>query len=585
MKWKIINELNIKSSKLKNGGVKESFDVEGVVGMLLRNRGLTTEKEREEFLSPEDPMGDGFRGKLVKGELKRGLERAVKRVVQAIEAGEEIVVYGDYDADGICGTAILWETLNEIGARVLPYIPERFTEGYGLNVESVKRLKEERPGMNLVITVDHGIVAGERIESLKGLVDVVVTDHHQPSEASFEKLGKVACAVVYTTKLSGSGVSWLLAYALWQEASSKKWGRVMGVDLREKLGLVAIGTVADLLPLLGVNRSLVKWGLAALRKTNRPGIRYLCEKIGIKQSEIDTYQIGFMLAPRLNAMGRMEHAMESLRLVCTRRNERALGLAEKLQNVNRERQRVLDETVERAKMVWGKRKEKLIFIADESFHEGVIGLVAGRLVEEYWLPAIIVSKGERYSKASARSIVGLNMIEFIREAGELLVDAGGHPMAAGFTVETAKLGELAKFLTEKAEEKLTEDLLERVLTIDAEISLASLSEVLWSELSKMAPFGLGNPQPVFETRDVEVVGVKLVGREGQHLKLELRQGGARGKVNYEAIWFGVGERYAEFLRGQVVDVAYNLVANEWGGERRLELRLKDVRWKEESQRA
>lgn len=554
MKWKIIDK------------AEDRTGVEGVVRRLLINRGVETDRARKEYLEPTDPMKAELWERMIKGDLKRGLVRAEERIIQAIKHGEEIVIYGDYDTDGVCATAVLWEVLNDLGAKVWPYIPERFGEGYGLNVDSVKKLVKERLGLKLVITVDNGIVAGERIREIGSLVDVIVTDHHQLS-------GKKprAVAVVHTTELSGSGVSWLLAFHLYQMVMKRKWPGVEKIDLREKLGLAAIGTVADLLALVGVNRSLVKWGIDELRKTKRVGITYLCEKAGVVQKEIDAYLIGFVLAPRLNAMGRMEQAMESLRLICTRKKDRAEGLAGRLQEVNRRRQEVLEETTERAREVWSERKGKLIFVSDEAYHEGVIGLVAGKLVEEYWLPAVVVSKGEKYSKASARSIAGLNIIEAIMEVKEELVDAGGHPMAAGFTVETEKLSRVEKKLAVAVEKRLTEEILQRQLRVDMMLPFEALTDELGKGIEVMAPFGLGNPQPVFVTGGAEVREVRLVGNMGQHLKLCLVEGGRE----MNAIGFGMGARYDELVGGGEVEVAYNLVIEEWQGRRKRSLRLKD----------
>ncbi|MBI2431192.1 MAG: DHH family phosphoesterase, partial [Candidatus Levybacteria bacterium] len=394
-KWKIIG-------KSKTGNILD---------LLLQNRGIKTKKEIEEFLHPKL---ESVTTKTV-GVDQKQLKIAVKRIQKAIEDKEQIVVFGDYDVDGICGAAILWETLYALGASVIPYIPHRVDEGYGLSKTGISNIQSQMSNVKLIITVDNGIVANDAVEFAKREgIDVIITDHHVPGK----KLPK-AHAIVHTTKLCGTAVAYLLA----QEFKI----------LEDHLGLVALATVADLVPLTGANRTLLTYGLNILQKTKRTGIMAICSEAGIDQRTIGTYEIGHVIAPRLNAMGRLEYAMDSLRLLCTKDQQRAKLLAEKLGSTNRERQELTLETVLHAtsgirNQESGIRK-KLLFISHESYQQGVIGLVAGKLVEEFYRPAIVVSKGEKVSKASARSVHGFNIIEFIRLASEHLVDVGGHPMA------------------------------------------------------------------------------------------------------------------------------------------------------------
>ncbi|MBI5465458.1 single-stranded-DNA-specific exonuclease RecJ, partial [Candidatus Gottesmanbacteria bacterium] len=445
-----------------------------IIKVLLKNRGLKTKKEIEEFLNPPNPSNLEPKTLNIK---TSELVKAVKRIKKAIKENESIVVYSDYDADGVCGAAILWETLNELGAKAMPYIPHRVEEGYGLSQKGIDFVKKEH-GASLIITVDHGISSLEKVAYAKKQgIEVIVTDHHVPPKVP--KVPKVP--TIHTVDLCGAGVGWILAKEL------QKIPGIKGAKFRESesyLDLVAIATIADMVPLTGANRTLVKHGLEELNKqsfssnqTKRIGLEALIKETGIKKGGIGVYEVSHILAPRLNAMGRMEHAMDSLRLLCTRNKERAYELARHLDRTNRERQRLMEETSFHAENLLIKhaaacqRGTKLIFLSHASYNQGIIGLVAGKLVEKFYRPAIIVSLGEEYSKASARSINGFNIIETIRKAQDLLVDAGGHPMAAGFTVETKKLPELEKRLMEIAEQELDSEKLTRVLKIDCEINL------------------------------------------------------------------------------------------------------------------
>jgi len=557
MKWTILNQSNVQVPKDKNGAV---------IKALLENRGLKTEREIEEFLSPVQP------NKMTAKDLgidEKEIKKAVSRILKAIKKEEAIVVYGDYDADGICATAILWETLYRLTKKVLPYIPERVSEGYGLNKESIERLKKENKELGLIIAVDQGITAAEKVKFAKSLgIDVIVCDHHQPGEE-----WPAGPAVVHTDKVSAAAIAWFVAKEL---LTAEKIA-----DGEAYLDLVALATIADLEPLLGVNRSLVKFGLEALNRTKRCGLLAIMEEAGLKRGEIGTYEVGFIIAPRLNAMGRMEHALESLRLLCTPRSEKARELALKLGTTNRERQLLTEETARAAVKMTNDQdpRSKIIFVGHESYNQGIIGLVAGKLVEEFYRPAVVLSIGEVYSKASARSISGFNIIEAIRTQNELLVDAGGHPMAAGFTVETAKIELLKQRLLELAEKEIGAEMLEKTLKIDLELPLSAISMDLWENIRKLAPFGLGNFEPVFAGAAI-VEDFRLVGNFGKHLRLTVRavpeESGGRGR-SLTAIAFNQGALAGQLVRGEKVAVAFSLTLNEWRGEKKLELKVKDIK--------
>ncbi|KKR76326.1 MAG: Single-stranded-DNA-specific exonuclease RecJ [Candidatus Levybacteria bacterium GW2011_GWA2_40_8] len=536
----------------------DNFKYPELIKLLLRNRGVKT-SEFNDFLNPDLSKVTAKNVGINLGDL----ERSIKRVKNAIKKKEKIVIFGDYDVDGICGSAILWETLRDLEAQVLPYIPNRFEEGYGLSKAAITNLKSEIPDVKLVITVDNGIVAGDGTEFAKSLgVDVIITDHH----VSGDRLPK-AFSIVHTTRLCGAGVAYILA----KEIRNPK-SEIRKND--DHLELVCLATIADLVPLTGANRTLVSLGIKKLRETKRPGLIELFKEAEIEASEIDTYVIGHIIAPRLNAMGRMEDAMDSLRLLCTKNSQRAKELAKKLGDTNRIRQTLTIDTFYHAKaQADGKTKKKLLFVHHESYPEGIIGLVAGRLTEEYYLPSIVISKGKKISKASARSISGFNIIEFIRNASEFLVDAGGHPMAAGFTFETKNLNKVEKKFQELAEKAIKKELLLRKRRIDCEIALESVSLNLYNEISKLEPFGMGNPTPVFLSRNIEIIDVWRVGAEKKHLKLKFQI--PDNKSIIDGIWFGIGDENV-FKIGDKVSIVYSLSLNEWNGVRKVELRLKDL---------
>ncbi len=527
-----------------------SWSAEDIVKHILSERGIKTQKEVEQFLAPPAP---GTLSHSDVGIESGNLQKAIARIKKAIKKKESIVVYADYDADGITAGAIMWETLWKLGARVMPYIPHRVDEGYGLSQKGIDAVREQFDP-SLIITVDHGITAKEEVAYAKKLgIEVIVTDHHvkptQPPD----------CLIVHTTKLSGSGVSWYVAEQFSREAP---------------IELAAIGTIADLLPLVGVNRAIVTHGLASLRKTKRVGLNALIAEAGVEKQAIDTYAISHMLAPRLNAMGRLEHALDALRLLCTKDETKAGKLAEKLGLTNRERQQLTIDTLTHARGIVPKTLKKLIFIAHETYNPGVIGLVAGRLVEEYYRPAIVLSIGDGFAKASARSVPGFNIVEAIRTCGDILVDVGGHPMAAGFTVETKHITKLQQRLENLAEKELDEETLTRKLHIDMEVPLQGITENLWKELRKLAPFGFGNYEPVFATRGVRVSDIRIIGATRKHLKLKVSSEGLRAAL--DAVAFNMSDFYGRLESGAPVDLAYTIDMNEWNGSRKLQLKVKDI---------
>ena len=547
-KWVILN-------KSKISHLKSQKSIDKILDILLKNRGIKTKKEVDGFLSP----------KLETVTIKnveinpKDLDKTLKRIKIAIEEKQQIIVFGDYDVDGISGAAILWETLNSLGAKVLPYIPNRIEEGYGISLSSISNLKSQISNIKLIITVDNGIVANEAVDfANKNGIDVIITDHHVPS-----KLLPNAYSIIHTTKLCGAGVAYLLAQNIKYSKDD------------DHLELVALATIADLVPLTYANRTLVKFGLEKLKNTQRLGLISLFKEAGIDKDKIGVYEVGHIIAPRLNAMGRLESAMDSLRLICTTSGKRALELARKLSSTNLERQKFTQEAIMHASAAVNKRQltKNIIFIAHENYQQGIIGLVAGKLVEQYYLPSIVVSKGKQYSKASARSISGLNIIEFIRSASDLLVDAGGHPMAAGFTVETAKLIQLKERFEDLALIKVTKQMLSRTLRIDCELPPEHITLDFYNSLLKLSPFGMANPIPVFATKKMAVDDFRTIGQDNRHLKLKLK---SKDKV-FEAIGFGMGEKASKIKTGKLVDIVYTIDENVWNDKKSLQLKIKDIK--------
>ncbi|MBI3379613.1 single-stranded-DNA-specific exonuclease RecJ [Candidatus Gottesmanbacteria bacterium] len=564
-KWIILDK--------KSGNQDQSTENE-IIDILLKNRGINTEKEKEEFLNPK--LSDLT---LENIHLQRkDLDKAVKRIEKAIQNKESIIVYTDYDVDGVCSGTIMWEALNDLKAKVMPYVPHRIEEGYGLSEKGIDKIHKEEKA-KLIITVDHGVTAWEKVEYARRLgIDVIIIDHHSlPS-----KLPK-SSALIHTTSLCATGVAWFFANYLMQKFNPQK-----SIENKtQNLDLVALATIADLIPLIGINRILVKYGLDEMNKTKRLGLKALVNTSRVKLGEIGVYEVGHMLAPRINAAGRLTHALDSLRLLCTRDKYRAETIADGLSQTNRERQLILEETILHAREQINKHNDgtipKLIFLANESYNQGVIGLVAGKLVDEFYRPSIVISKGSKYSKASARSIGGFNIVEAIRSCSDLLVDVGGHPMAAGFTVETSKLVLLEKRLLKLAEKELNNSNLERILKIDCEINLENTNDNLYKAIKSFEPFGAGNPSPTFVSNNVKVAKMRLIGKDKNHLKITL-QPNNRYNQYIDAIGFGMGSFFEDYVIDQLIDIVYTIDEDKWNLNRKwsnlhssLQLKLKDVK--------
>lgn len=539
-----------------------------LVAQVLYNRGFASVEAMLDFLAADCAPGHPL--------LLRDMGKAVALLREALARGALIAVYGDYDADGLTAAVLLVETIAFLGGRAEPYIPHRSVEGYGLNRAALKRLREQ--GAEVVITVDCGIGSVDEVSYAHELgLAVIVTDHHEVHGPL-----PVADAVVNPKRLgngyqfrelAGVGVAFRLAEALVSSMAPARWPELEAA----LLDLVAIGTVADVVPLLGENRTLVKRGLSALNSTRRPGLLEMAVLAGLPLGALDEGHVGYGLAPRLNAAGRVADArqayqLQAYQLLVEKSRDEARRLALALERHNLERQRLTERGVNVARdLAQRQLPAPLLLVAHEEFLIGVAGLIAAKLVEEHGRPAVVLERGAEMCRGSARSVNGFDVGRAIAGCADLLQRYGGHPMAAGLAVATDRLEALHLRLVAAAVEEMAGRDLRPELTIDAELDLAEVDWDLHRDLGQLPPYGLGNAEPLFASR-AYVRECRSVGKTGAHLRLRLESGAAE----VTAVGFGLGG-LAKFRPGDLVEVAYTLAVNEWNGERRLELRLKDVR--------
>ena len=530
-----------------------------LIAQLLYNRGLTEPSQLELFIAADDRLsGDPF--------LLPGMHQAVARIYRALLSGESIAIYGDFDTDGITATALLAQGLSILNCKAIPYIPHRLTEGYGLKTAALESLYQQ--GVSLVITVDCGITGLSEVKRAKKMgLDIVITDHHTPPAIIPPAIAvvnpKLPDSNYPFSELAGVGVALKLLQALFQGIGKEK-------QLNELTDLVALGTVADMMPLLGENRYLVKQGLKLLSTFPRLGIREIITQSGLNTGSLDTESISWTIAPRLNAAGRLEHAMTSYKLLMTDSPEEAHGLAIWLEQKNAERQRLTAKALARAREQVSAQGISLLLIAsDKDFPVGICGLVAGRLSEEFYRPAVVIRTGDGVSSGSCRSIPEFNIIQALTQCRNLFTHFGGHSQAAGFTLPTRNLPRLQETLLQLATTQLDRVDLRPKLDIDAEVMLSDLGGDTFPIMQKLAPFGRGNPAPTFLSRRVEVIDCHAMGDGDEHLKLKLKQGGT--------VWDGVGFGLGNYLveASSPLDIVYNLEIDHWGGEARLRLNILD----------
>ena len=537
-----------------------------ILKQILFNRGMATDAEARTFLKAQ-PSADTNPFQLI------GMQATVDRICYALRHNEPIAIYGDYDVDGVTATALLVEALEALGGNVRGYIPNRFDEGYGLNKDALDSLKAD--GVKLVITVDCGIRSPDEALHARTIgLDLIISDHHHPDglnlPSAFAVINPKQHGDPYPDKdLAGVGIAYKIAEALVSIQQP-----INGFRSNDLLDLVALGTVADLAPLVGENRVLVRRGLRQIRETKRQGLFSLAGVADMKIDKVTAGNIGFMLGPRLNASGRLESALASFELLTTRDFMRAGQLAMHLDSQNRQRQSITRTMQEQAEAIaMGEDPEAfLLFAAHEEFNPGVVGLAASRLTEMYYRPAIVAAKGADETRGSCRSIPEFHITDALDLCKDLLVRHGGHAAAAGFTVKNENLPELVSRLKEIAKDQLGSRDLRQTLSADMEVPLSQLNFEVLEHLKFLEPTGYGNPEAVFVSRNVKVKMARTVGSEGRHLKLILED--ERG-VTVDSIGFRMGQLKPDLP--PYVDVLYHFEANEYNGRRTLQLNLKDVK--------
>ncbi len=548
--------------------LSRSLDVRPLTAQVLARRGIVEVDAGRSFLS-------GRLAELPDPHLLSGMEAASRRIADAVERREKIAIHGDYDVDGISGTALLVEFLRLFGGVVDFYIPLRLQEGYGLSGAALERAAAN--GARVAISVDCGITAREEAQQAKALgLDLIITDHHQAPEDLPQALalinphlpGQPACF----RDLCGAGVAFFLLMGVRRELRSRgHFNQRCEPDLRLGLDLVALGTIADLVPLRGVNRLLTRFGLTLLDNARRPGIRALKDVSGVR--EISCGSVAFQLAPRLNAAGRLEDAAQGVAMLLTDSLSSAQGLAQRLDACNRQRQSIEEQTLAQAleRIAGGGVREAThtIVLADERWHPGVIGIVASRLVERYHRPTVLIALDGDTGKGSARSIKGFHLYQAMAACADSLQAFGGHEMAAGIGLKAEQVKDFAAAFELFARQRLEQELLTPRIGHDGEVFLEELDFEGVRELAGLAPFGMGNPEPVFMGGEARAQQVREVGRG--HLQFVLRQGGC----SFPAIAFGMAERRRE-LQGPL-EVLFSPQLNQWKGRLSIQLRIRDFR--------
>jgi single-stranded-DNA-specific exonuclease len=537
-------------------------DFPPIIRQILFNRGFSENDSARNYLLAKEPKYDPF--------LLKDMKITVARILKAIDSGEKIAVYGDYDVDGVTATALLVQVIRALGGSVREYIPNRFEEGYGLNEQALETLKEEEK-IDLVITVDCGIRStGEAAFARRIGLEMIISDHHHPGEEM-----PAAAAVIchrqpgdeYPEKnLAGVGLAYKIAQALLARRPKQ------GLEADDWLDLVALGTVADIVPLTGENRTLVRAGLRSIRQGKRQGIYSLIQVAGLSKDKITARDIGFMLGPRLNASGRLESALASFNLLMAEDVETAGLMAQQLDDQNKSRQKLTKELEEIARqMVGDGQNENILFAFGQGFNSGLVGLAAARMVETYYRPVIVGEINGEFTRASCRSIDEFHITDALDACADLMVRHGGHAKAAGFTVLTKNLEELRFRLKAIADQSLADVFRTAALRADCEISLDDLTPEVFQWLDFLEPTGNKNPEAVFVSRDLKVLNKRKIGSDGQHLKMRVKH----NQLVYDAIAFRSGGLFDEI--SDTVDLIYSLDKNEYQGLSSWQLKVKDIK--------
>lgn len=558
-KWEV-RPLN----KERAAAFAQTYGVPFFLAMLMNIRGLDDAAHLREFLGDGEPLSDPF--------LLKDMDKAAARITRAVDNMEKIAVYGDYDADGVTSTAMLYSYLETRGADVIFYIPQREGEGYGMNIGAVEYLKEK--GVSLIVTVDNGISSVQEVARANELgIDVVVTDHHRPQEILPDAVAVVDAYRPDDTSpykhFSGVGIAFKLLMALEDGAGDVE-------DLLEAYSdLAAIGTIGDIVPLTGENRTLIRAGLERLSQSDRPGVQALLENAGIAGKALTSTNVAFTLVPRINATGRMGAPERAVRLLISGYEEEAEVLSEEICADNEERRRVEAEIAEAAFAdieAKGYMKDRVVVVDGENWHHGVIGIVASRVTERCGKPCMIISRGETEAKGSGRSIEGFSLFEAICACGDLLIKFGGHPMAAGITLKPENIEAFRKRINQYAAEHFPQ-MPTQTVTLDCKLNPAALSVSMAQSLTQLEPFGNGNPQPVFGLFNMELSNVTPVGGGG-HLRLTLEKNGAV----ITAMRFNTKPEELPYHIGDKIDLAVQLEAREFRGQPSLTVIVRDMKF-------
>ena len=550
---------------------KKFSDINPIILQLLYNRGLRIKKDIEKFLAPDysRDIYDPF--------IFKDMKKAVKRIYQAIKNKEKILIYGDYDTDGVTSTTVLYNTFKKLGANNLSkYLPDREKEGYGMNKQAIESFDKQK--INLIVTCDCGISNIEEIDlANKFGIDVIVTDHHFESDKLPDAYAIINPKVVsekYPFRgLAGVGVAFKLCQALFRYLPKNKRESIK-TEAFEKwlLDLVAIGTIGDIMPLLDENRVLVKYGLIVLNKTKNLGLRYLIEKTSFKLGDIDSFKVGYQISSRLNAAGRMDHANAALKLLLANNGEEARELAERLNVLNSNRQKEIDSAIKKLKKEIGEKpKDKILLEISQDWKIGIIGIIASRLVDYYHRPAIVFSQKDKKTKASGRSPSSFNLFDALNELKKYFLNFGGHARAAGFTLKNIDDFEnFKKDILKIAKKKLKSKDLKAKIPIDVELNLDDVNWELEENLEKFRPFGKDNPQPNFLVKNVTLKNIRSVGKNHNHRQIIIN--------GYKKlIYFNVDSSIDNLKIGDKIDVIFQLSINEWNGQRELQAKVIDLK--------
>lgn len=571
MRWKILEQAPQKV-------LDELSEYGEIIAQLLFSRGITTSKQADEFFFKHEV---GFHDPYT----LKGIEKAAATIISAIKDNKKIFIYGDYDVDGICATSILFDFLyRKLGAEVIPHVPNRFTEGYGLNEESLTALRDQ--GAEIIITVDCGIRDKELVEqfSKQGL-QFIITDHHTipedekgkqivPDKAESIVHPKLSTSDYPFAEICGTTVAWKLLVVLSEYAKQEQ---ILddNFDPDVYLDLVALATICDLMPLQDENRLIVKSGLDQMRQTVNKGLAGLLDFLEITPAELRTYHLGFVIGPRLNASGRIEHALDGVRLLTTNNEKAIKELVVKLNDLNLYRQQITKQLVEEAEAMVTETElnHKLLFLVGDEWPDGVVGLVASKIVEKYSRPVLIASNDDGVVKGSARSIPPFNVTEAISEFSDLLDRFGGHSQAAGFTFQHSHYDEFKSGLQQYANKLLTEEDLIPEIEVEMELKPEHINFDLINEILLMEPFGYQNKTPIFLFSDVNVVSAKLVGKDNSHLSLSVDIGG----LEIRCIGFNKKDLFNIAEQSAKIDLIGNLDINHWNGSQYLQIRIKDLK--------